>query len=55
MYKLGITHVVIDVLSRLLHITEPIGVPNQTIDANLFYIEIEWLKVVKENFENKTN
>jgi hypothetical protein len=23
-------------------------VPNQTIDASLFYIELEWLKDVKE-------
>jgi hypothetical protein len=35
MYKLGKTHVVAYPLSKLLNITEPIGVLNQTIDALL--------------------
>ncbi len=48
MYKPGIIHVVLDALSRLPNIIEPIGVPNQTIDASLFYIELEWLNDVKE-------
>jgi hypothetical protein len=47
-YKLGRTHVVVDALSRLLDSTEPIGVPDQTIDANLFYIRLEQLNDVKE-------
>jgi hypothetical protein len=48
MYKLSRTHVVTNSLSRLLDITKPIGVPNQTKDANLFYIKIEWLNDVRE-------
>jgi hypothetical protein len=32
-------HVVVDALSRLPYIIEPTSVPNQTIDASLFYIE----------------
>jgi hypothetical protein len=27
---------------------KPIGVPNQTIDASLFYIRLEWLNDVRE-------
>jgi hypothetical protein len=46
-YKPCITHVVIDALSRLLYITQPIGVPNQTTYVSLFYIELEWLNDVK--------
>jgi hypothetical protein len=51
-YKLGRTHVVIDALSRLPNVTKPIGVPNQTIDASLFYIRPKWLNDV--NFVLKT-
>jgi hypothetical protein len=47
MYKPGRPHVVIDALSRLPHVTQPISVPNQTIDVSLFYIELEWLNDVK--------
>jgi hypothetical protein len=47
-YKPSRTHVVADALSRLLDITKPIGVPNQTIDASLFYVEPKWLNDVKE-------
>jgi hypothetical protein len=47
-YKPGRTHVIIDALSRLLDIIEPTCVPNQTIDASLFYTKLEWLKDVKE-------
>ncbi len=48
MYKQGKTHVVADVLSKLLNNIEPIGVPNQTIDASLFYTWRRWLNDVKE-------
>ncbi len=48
MYKPSKTHVVADALSRLLNIIEPTGVPNQTIDANLFYTKLKWLNDVKE-------
>jgi len=35
-----------DALSRLPDIIKPIGVLDQTIDANLFYTKLEWLKDV---------
>jgi hypothetical protein len=40
MYKLGKTHVVTDALSKLPNIIELTCVPNQTIDASLFYIDL---------------
>jgi hypothetical protein len=33
---------------RLLDTTTPIGVPDQTIDVSLFYIEPKWLTDVKD-------
>ncbi len=42
------THVVVDALSRLLDIIEPIGVPNQTTNASLFYTKLKWLNDAKE-------
>jgi len=47
-YKLGKTHVVVNALLRLLDITKPIGVLNQTTNASLFYKKPKWLKDVKE-------
>jgi hypothetical protein len=47
-YKLNITHVVIDTFSRFLDITKPTCAPNQTIDAKLFYTKFEWLNEVRE-------
>jgi hypothetical protein len=38
-YKPGRTHVVANVLSRTLDSLKPLGVPNQTIDASLFFIK----------------
>jgi hypothetical protein len=52
MYKLGRTHVATNVLSRLQDSIEPTSVPNQTIDASLFYIGHEWLNDVKEFLKN---
>jgi hypothetical protein len=46
-YKLGRTHVVANVLSRLLDNSEPLGVPNQIVDASLFSIEPMWMQEVK--------
>jgi hypothetical protein len=40
-YKLNKIHEVANTLSKLPDITKPIGVLNQTIDASLFYIELE--------------
>jgi hypothetical protein len=47
-YKLGKTHVVANELLRLLDITKPTGVLDQTTDASLFNTKLEWLKDVKE-------
>jgi hypothetical protein len=49
-YKLSKTHVVANALSRLLDITKPTCVPNQTTDASLFYTKPKWLKDVKDFF-----
>jgi hypothetical protein len=48
MYKPGITHVVANALSRLLDITQPIRVHDQTTYASLCYIELKWLNDVNE-------
>jgi hypothetical protein len=37
-YKLGRTHVIVDVLSKLLNNLEPLGVPYQIVDASLFLV-----------------
>ncbi len=47
-YKPCKSHVVVDALSRLPNIIEPIGVPDQTTDASMFYTKLEWLNDVKE-------
>jgi hypothetical protein len=47
-YKLNKSHVIVDALSRLPNITEPIGVLDQTTYTSLFYTEPEWLNDVKE-------
>jgi hypothetical protein len=47
-YKLSRTHVVANALLKLPNNIEPTGVPNQTIDASLFYTKLEWLNDVKE-------
>jgi hypothetical protein len=46
-YKPCIIHVVINALSRLLDSIEPTCVPDQTTNATLFYIGLEWLNDVK--------
>ncbi len=50
-YKPGRNHVVTDALSRLPGIMKPTSVPNQTINASLFYKEPELLNDVKEFFK----
>jgi hypothetical protein len=42
-YKFGRTHVIVDVLFRLPNNSEPLGVPNQIVDASLFFIELRWM------------
>ncbi len=46
-YKLGTIHVVVDVLSILPDSSKPLGVPNETIDTSLFFIEPIWMQEVK--------
>jgi hypothetical protein len=50
-YKLGRTHVIVDVLSRLLDSSEPLGVPNQMMDVSLFFVKLTWMQEVKTYLE----
>ncbi len=43
-YKPSRTHLVVDVLSILLNNSKPLGVPNQTMDASLFFVEPIWMQ-----------
>ncbi len=45
--KPGRTHVVVDVLSRLLDSSEPLGIPNQIVYTSLLSIEPMWMQEVK--------
>jgi hypothetical protein len=42
-YKPGRTHVVVDALSRLPNSLKLLGLPNQTVDASLFFVEPIWM------------
>ncbi len=46
-YKLGRTHVVADVLSILPNSLEPLGVPDQIVNASLFSVKPIWMQEVK--------
>jgi hypothetical protein len=46
-YTLGKTHVVADVLFRLLNSSKPLGVLDQTLDASLFSIESTWMQEIR--------
>jgi hypothetical protein len=50
-YKPSKTHVIANVLSRLLDSLEPLGVLDQTMDASLFSIEPIWMWEVKTYLE----
>jgi hypothetical protein len=50
-YKSGKTRVVIDDLSRLQDSSKGLGIPNQTIDASLFFVEPMWMEEVKSYLE----
>jgi hypothetical protein len=50
-YKHGRTHVVVDVLSKLLSNLEPLGITYQTVDASLFSIESTWMQELKRYLE----
>ncbi len=38
---------VVDVLSRLLDSSKPLGVPNQTVGAWLLFVEAIWMQEMK--------
>ncbi len=42
-YKLGKTHVIVDVLSKLLDSSEPLGVLDPTIDASFLFVKAIWM------------
>jgi hypothetical protein len=46
-YKPGRTHVVVDVLFKLPNSLKPLGIPNQTMDASLFFVEPIWMQEIK--------
>jgi hypothetical protein len=50
-HKHGRTHVVADVLSRLLDSFGTLGVPDQNVDASLFFVEPIWMHEVKTYLE----
>jgi hypothetical protein len=42
-YKLGKTRAVVDVLSKLLDSSKPLGLPHQIVEASLFSVEPIWM------------
>jgi hypothetical protein len=50
-YKPNRTHVVANVLSKLPDSSKPLGVPNQTMDASLYSIELMGMQKVKSYLE----
>jgi hypothetical protein len=50
-YKLDITHVITNTLFKLLNSSKLVGVPNQTMDASLFFVEPIWMQEVKSYLE----
>jgi len=50
-YKPNKTHVVVDVLSNLSDSSKPLGVPYETMDASLFFVEPLWMQEVKTYLE----
>jgi len=53
-YKPGKTHGIADALSRTAYAEPPIGVPDSTPDASLFYVEPEWLTDVRTYLQKGT-
>jgi hypothetical protein len=47
----GRIHVVVNVLSRLPDNSEPLGVPDKTMDASLFFVKPIWMQEVKTYLE----
>ncbi len=47
-YRLGRSHLMVDALNRLPNQTELIGILDQTCDAHLFTLQLEWLHNVHE-------
>jgi hypothetical protein len=50
-YKVGRTHVGVDVLSKLLDSSKILGVLDQAVDALLFYVKPIWMKEVRSYLE----
>jgi hypothetical protein len=50
-HKHGKTHAVVDVLSRLLNNSKPLGVPNHIVNVSLFFIKPTWMQEVKTYLE----
>jgi hypothetical protein len=42
-YKTGCSHFMVDAFFRLLDAIKNSGIPNQTIDASLFVLQLKWL------------
>jgi hypothetical protein len=47
-YKLGKSHLIVDVLSHLLASDEPSGMLDQIIDATLFLLQLAWLQKIQD-------
>jgi hypothetical protein len=47
-YKPSRSHLMVDALSRLPNQIEHVGVPDQTCDAHLFTLQLEWLQNMYE-------
>jgi hypothetical protein len=45
-YKLGCSHLVVDIISQLPNVIKILGVLDRTIDASLFILHMEWLHEV---------
>jgi len=41
------THVVVDVLFKLVNSLKPLGVSDQNMDSSLFFVEVIWMQEVK--------
>jgi hypothetical protein len=52
-YKLGKSHLIVDVLSHLLASDEPSGMLDQIIDATLFLLQLAWLQKIQDYLQIK--
>jgi hypothetical protein len=49
-YKLGQSHLVVDVLYKLLNIIENLGVPNQTTNVLSFLLQLIWTTRIHDDY-----